>query len=254
VSGYRWGVSLLILYHLTAVGVGLLPVPADLPSIPSDRPRTIVDLAAAALARVERTLYVWSAPARALTYPYREAGLRQKWDMFAAPKAADQYVRLDHLVVDRVAGRRRIVSELVLPAQPDDQLRLRHDFRDKAIINALDAFLLRTARTGQRSGPARDAARNDLGPVVRYFSSRLRDRLRPGDETIARTELWYGRAPIPPPGQALAAETRDARAQALRAYASERTSSAAADPDARPIGTDQRDADIVWTLEYVEWR
>jgi hypothetical protein len=174
--------------------------------------------------------------------------------MFAAPRVADQYVRLDHLVVDRASGRRTIVSELVLPAHPDDRMRLRHDFRDKAIINALDAYLVRTVSGDRRSGSAPGAASNDLGPVVRYFRNQLRDRSPRGEQTIARTELWYGRAPIPPPGQSLPDDTRNAREQALTAYAAGRAARDASALEQHALGVEQREADIIWTLEYIEWR
>jgi hypothetical protein len=142
----------------------------------------------------------------------------------------------------------------VLPAQADGRMRLRHDFRDKAIINALDAFLARTAGPERRSPAERDAASNDLGPVVHYFRNQLRDRSLGGERTIVRTELWYGRALIPPPGQSPSDETRSAREQALTAHAARSVVADGAQFDQHALGSEQREADILWTLEYIEWR
>jgi hypothetical protein len=250
-SRYRWGVSLLILYHLTAVAAALLPSPSDLPADRSGRQPTVLDSAASALRSIESPAYRWTAPLRAITYPYRDAGLRQKWDMFSAPKTADQYVRVDYLITD-AAARRSVVRELVLPSQRDDRIRLRHDFRDKAIINAIDDFMIR--RKHEAAGAQSAGAADDLGAVAKYFAERLRATYLKDSETIQRTEVWYGLAPIPPPGLVVDADVREARDQALALYYAGPARSSASDVELPAIGATLREADIVWVLEHIEWR
>ena len=61
--------------------------------------------------------------------------------MFANPVTADQYVRVVHYVESsREAGRIRMFSELALPAQRENRVRLVHRFRDKAILNSFETF------------------------------------------------------------------------------------------------------------------
>jgi len=239
----------LLVYHIAAVVVGLLPPPGELPSTGAQRSRNALDRTASSLAGIEPRLFEWSAPVRAVTYAYREAGLRQKWDMFAAPKTADQYVRLEYHIFDATSYRETVARELILPAQSDDRIRLRHDFRDKAIINALDAFFLRNDTAGRSVD--REAARNDLRPVVRYFGNRFqRDRVR-GPQILERTELWYGSAPMPPVGQTLTKELRTARNIVAGKYDEGPVTNISADSHALSPGTEEREADIVWTLEQI---
>jgi hypothetical protein len=209
----RRALSLILAYHVTAVSLSAIPDPY---------------LESSGL----------SSLIRFITYPYAIAGLKQKWDMFASPPTEDHYLRLTYRIVSPTATRQ--IQEIVLPSDPDDRLRLRHDFRDKAIINAIELSYSRTSR---------DDASDDLGAVVQYYRNRARDQfLKPG-ERIVRTEAWYGSAPMPQPGARLPETELRERLGVLDAYYAGDGSSLSQSP---PSDSREREADIVWTLIYAE--
>src|SRR5262245_42504531 len=109
-SHTRRALSLILAYHVTAASLIAIPDPY----LESSAVSSLVHF---------------------ITYPYAVAGLKQKWDMFASPPTEGHYLRLTYRIVSPTATRQ--VQEIVLPSDPDDRLRLRHDFRDKAIINAI---------------------------------------------------------------------------------------------------------------------
>jgi hypothetical protein len=153
VSSDRWLLSTLIAIHLVAISAASVPDPRELnlvrpaAAVPPFDP--IARIAAPALNAVvdalgplEAQAYRFTAPLRALTGIYVQAGLRQKWNMFSNPVTADQYVRVAYYVTSREAGRVRVFRELALPGQPEDRARLVHMFRDKAILNSLEALVV----------------------------------------------------------------------------------------------------------------
>ena len=59
------------------------------------------------------------------------------------------------------------------------------------------------------------AAPGDLVPLVRYFRKRFEREHVLAGEHVTRTDLWYGTAPIQPPGGGDNRETAAARLEAL---------------------------------------
>jgi len=258
VSSDRWLVSTLITIHLVAISVASLPDPRELSLVGSaSRPtaaddalaRTVtptLDAAVAALAPLEDRAFRLTTPLRTLTRTYIQAGLGQRWNMFSNPLTADQYVRVAHYVESsRQPGRIRVFRELVLPGQRENRARLVHMFRDKAIINSLEALAFNRLET-------HDAARSsDLYPVGAYFGNRFKAAYLAPDETVVRTEVWFGAAPMPPPGRRLTERALQQRWDVLQRYWD--------GPDEAPPagtpplqGTLQGEADIAWRLDYVQ--
>jgi hypothetical protein len=197
------------------------------------------------VARIEPTLFALAGPLQTLTKPYIRAGLSQKWNMFSNPDIEAQYVRLAYYVRSRSSSRPRIVKELVFPADPEDGVRVLHDYRDKAVVNAQMAFsLARTKQSGQTPALA-------ISPLVGFFRRRFAASLAP-DDTIVRTELWYGSAPMPPRGERLADETLQARLAVLHSYYDGPVPVILGSQDFPTVGIEEREADIVWRLEFID--
>jgi hypothetical protein len=259
VSSERWLLSTLIAIHLVAISAASLPDPRELDLVrpaaavsPVDR---IADIATpalnatiAALTPLEAHAYRFTAPIRALTGIYIEAGLRQKWNMFANPVTADQYVRVAHYVrSSREPGRVQVFRELALPGQPEERVRLVHMFRDKAILNSSEAFAVNRLKD---AGADRVS---DLDPIAAYFSNRFRAAYLAPDETITQTEIWFGAAPMPANGERLTDSQLEERWAALQRY---RDGPVDAPVPVAPLqpGAVQGESDIVWRLEYVQKR
>jgi hypothetical protein len=258
--------SLLIAYHLAAVTFAALPSPRDLNPVEEIRhpDRGIsawltptFDRLALWLSRIQPALFRSSEPVRILTQPYIDGGLRQRWNMFSNPATGDQYLRVD-VVVGRPGRAGGASSEplayrqLVFPADDESRPRFVHQFRDKAIFNALENHFLRLQRDedGQEVTAPRIA---DLRPVSRHFTAAF---LRMHPELLARfrrTELWYGTASIPPPGAELRHAVVKDRILRLERYRG--TVVPVATFLAGPvIGRKEREGDIVWTLVDVQDR
>ena len=263
-SRERQLLSLLIAYHLAAVTFAALPAPRDLNPVQDIRhPEQGVsawlapafDGLATWLSKIQPALFRASEPVRLVTRPYVDAGLRQKWNMFSNPGTDDQYLRVD-VVVGRAAGdggsaggRPVAHQELVFPADDESRPRWVHQFRDKAIFNALENYFLRLRREDDYQAP--DASRvQDLRPVARHFTNAfLRTHPRHAARLL-RTELWHGTAPNPPPGNALASTILRARLLRLEQYRREVAASTAV--AAPVVGRREREADLVWTLVHVQ--
>jgi hypothetical protein len=257
VSSQRVALSLLILYHLVALGVNAIP-PADQlrPFVPvsSLTPGQTAGSVAlgldAAARRVEEAriiLFNLSSPLRTVTQPYINVGLQQKWNMFSSPDTDDHYVRLAYYATSRQGNQPRIVRELVFPADRDDQVRLLHDYRDKAVLDAHEDFSLARSKR-----PTATTTSSGLTPLVRYFRQRFAETgLRPG-ETIVRTEFWYGAAPMPPRGERLSDETIQARLDVLRSYYDSPVPAVLSDRELPTVSSREREADIVWRLELID--
>ena len=196
-SSQRLALSLLILYHLVALGVNAVPPTDQLrpftavsslaPGQTAGRLAQGLDAAALWVEGVRTILFNLSGPLRTVTQPYVNAGLGQKWNMFSVVDTGDQYVRLAYYATSPQRSQPRIVRELIFPADRDDRVRLLHDFRDKAVFDAHEDFTL--SRSKQ---PTSTTASSSLIPLVRYFRQRFAaTELRPG-ETIVRTEFWSG--------------------------------------------------------------
>jgi hypothetical protein len=172
-------------------------------------------------------------------------GLRQQWNMFANPLPVDQYVRLGYYV-STAAGPERLFQELVLPAQHEDRVRLVHQFRDKAVLNAFETFF-----RNLKSTPSPDSLPRDFMPLIRYFRERFKARHLRIDEQVARTDLWIGAATIPPRGHAVPSDVLQTRLAVLNEYFDGPIGVNASLPYPKRESA-QREADILWTLEYID--
>jgi len=260
VSSDRWLLSTLIGIHLVAISAASLPDPRELDfvkpaaaaALPFDSIARIVapamNAVVAALTPLEAQAYRFTAPIRSLTGIYIQAGLRQKWNMFANPVTADQYVRVAHYVgSSREPGRVRVFRELALPGQREDRLRPVHVFRDKAILNSLEALAVHSLEN-----PDTDHS-SDLDPIAAYFAGRFRDSYLTSDEKLTRTEIWFGAAPMPPTGERLADSQLQERWAVLQRYWNGPVDAPAPVTPLQP-GVLQGEADIVWRLDYVRNR
>jgi hypothetical protein len=258
VSNERWLLSTLIAIHLVAVSAASLPDPRELNFVPPAATSPPIDsiariatptlnAAADALSPLEAQAYRLTAPVRALTRFYIQAGLRQRWNMFSNPVTADQYMRVAHYVRSaREPNRLRVFRELALPGQPENRARLVHMFRDKALMNSIEAFVV----NGQEHP---DVEPSDLVPVAAYFGNRFRSAYLTAGEEITRTEIWYGLAPTPPTGDRLTDSQLQKRWDVLQRYWDGPLEvSAPVTPLQR--GALQGEADIVWRLNYVQNR
>jgi hypothetical protein len=247
----------VIVLHLVALVVSSLPDPGELNPVQPRRAidnHTIsaavtpaLDRGAAWLRAIEPGIVNAVKPLRVLTQLYISVGLRQTWNMFSNPMTVDQYVRVDHYVESTASQQSvHVFRELALPAQREDQVRLVHKFRDKAVLNALEAFSIARTRKEKNQPPP-----GDLQPLARYFRNRFeRDDLN-ADERVIRTDVWFGQAPIPPPGERLTSEQRESRLAALATYWHGASEITAASTAPKP-GALQREDAIVWRLEYID--
>ena len=257
-SNERWFLSTLIATHLVAISAASLPDPRELNFVPSAATSPPVDsiarlatpalnATAAALSPLEAQAYRLTAPVRTLTRVYVQAGLRQRWNMFSNPVTADQYVRVAHYVrSSREPNRVRVFHELALPGQPEDRARLVHMFRDKALMNSLEAFVVEgREQTGVEP--------SELDPVASYFGNRFRAAYLTADEELTRIEIWYGLAPTPATGDRLTDSQLQKRWDVVQRYRDGPFETPAPVTPPQP-GAFQGEADIVWRLDYVQNR
>jgi hypothetical protein len=257
VSSEKSLISTLIALHLAAISASSLPDPRELKLVraadgtpPQDAiARTVtpaLDAAVAVLIPLEAHVFRATAPIRALTRPYVQAGLQQKWNMFANPFAADQYVRVRYHVGSSVQpGRIRLFQELVLPDQREDQPRLVHKFRDKAILHAFETLSVR--RVDHPDAVA------DLNPIAAYFARRFKAVYLAQDEMVLATEVWFGAAPIPATGHRLTDAQLQQRSAVIERYR-EGPMEVPGPVMRLEEGALQSESDIVWRLDSVQGR
>jgi hypothetical protein len=260
VSSYRWLVSSLIVFHLTSLIVATLPPPGELRKVAEVRTHVdsdavaqvltpMFDRTAIAVAKTESWLYSVFSPLRAVTRGYAGAGLTQRWRMFAHPSTADRYIRLRYYV-DGGGPTLTATSELVLPVGDGESLRY---FRGKAIRNALEAYHDKDYRSASSTTAAEPdpVVFRDLVPITRYYRSRFARAQSGTAANVVRTEFWFGRAPIPPPGRRNPPDVLVERAGVLAAYVAGTAVETSRYAVPR-LGDIEKEADIVWELEYVE--
>ena len=245
--------SLLLMYHLTALGLAALPAPDRLTLVEPGAPPQVdviaayltppLGRAASWVARVQSAMFAWSTPLVWITRPYIDAGLKQNWSMFANPVTDRNYLRLDYYV--ETVQSRWVAHELVFPLEREDRVRLLHDFRDKAVVSAIESFFLM-----RREGTP--GAENDFKPLVRYFKSQYHDKHLLGGERIMRTDVWYGTAAIAPRGANRDPDASASRLEALSRYYDGTDQEAFAGARYPRLDSEEREADIVWTLAYIE--
>ena len=264
-------VSILLVYHLTALTVAAIPSPADTNRIGRIRhpPDAIarwmtpsLDRVATWFSRLEPAVFSVSEPLRWITRPYIEAGLHQKWNMFSNPLTDDHYLRLDYHVA--AADRRvpSVVRELVFPADREDRVRFFHQYRDKAVLHILERVAVAEGKGMMpidgadqplySEQPADSAAEveREFEPLVRYFRTKLERTYLTRGERVVRTDVWAGGAPIPPRGQALSPERLAARLDVLSRYYAGPSRVALASPS-WTVGLTEQEADIGWELIYI---
>ena len=274
-SAPRRVLSCFIAWHLIALTVRALPSPELLPetqgnsgSAPAVPPTEHrdgaltqgLDAAAATLRPIALGLERLARPIAWPADAYMKAiGFAQTWRMFSIPPTVAQYVRLRYYV----AGQRSVsggaewsASELIVPALPENRVRLARSYldssRDKAVMVALENF-----HKGRRSVRLRPDIRPDelpdyVAPVVRFFSRRFeQERLRP-DERVVRVEFWYGVAPIAAPGSPDETSLRSGRAPFLQPYYDGVVESRLAITRFPPYLSREQEGDITWVLDYFE--
>ncbi|MEQ1761262.1 MAG: hypothetical protein ABL986_23380 [Vicinamibacterales bacterium] len=255
-SDRRW-LSGAIAFHLVAITIAALPMPSELAVIePSSPPPSsmlapalapLFDRLALVVAGVEPVLYRASAPLRILTQPYINAGLKQKWNMFANPGHDDSYMRVDYLVATDGSGRpTQRVQELVFPAAREDRPRWRHEFRDKAIFSSVENYFVRFESEEDVNA---SATAPDMVPIARYFGRTFRQTLPQGQQLV-RVEVWYGVAPIPAPGEPIDSAAEANRLQALVKYRAPLTPRPTSSVSLERPGSRVTEGDITWTLFY----
>jgi len=266
----RWVVSLFVVWYLTALVLSALPQPAGVqgplaPSRPHNRLSGIVapvlDSAAATLAPAFRILWTTTWPVRPLTADaLQRVGLAQRWDMFADPSHQDDYLRVRYYVVAaqaRAANPSWTATELIFPSHREDRVRTLASFRtfhlDRTMMSALDRFHVDRSQPIPPDAPRAVEFETALRPSVRYFARRFQATRLSAGEQIVRIEVWHGAATDA--GAISSPQTdgsRAARLDALRRYYSgpvEDTLLTAAYP---PYLSVEREADLAWTLEYIE--
>ena len=270
-SARRWAVSVFCVWHVLAIGLGSLASPGAVlevgpPRHPTNDPiaaalTPALDTAAAVVAPVldgiidaAAPLQRWAAEYLALT------GVGQSWKMFTNPPEVHQYLRIRYFVgrttIDTAGESAWTATELVFPAHREDDVRLVRGywaaFRDKAMTSALQRFhenrhsRLLKAETKSAELP------DDLAPIARYFAKRYQNRALGPDERIVRTEVWYGVAPMPPPGGTYEPARVDARLSVLRGYYDGPVENHFGRPARTPYHSSENEADITWVLEYYE--
>jgi hypothetical protein len=260
VSSERWLLSTLIAIHLVAITAASLPEPRELNLVnasatPGPRGdalartvKPVLDAVVAAVAPLEAEAFTVTKPIRALTRTYIQAGLRQKWNMFANPVTADQYVRVAHYVgSSRDPGRVRVFQELVLPGQHENRPRLVHRFQDKAILNALEALAVdRLDHPGEQHYA-------DLDPIASYFGNRFKAVYLAADETMLRTDVWFGGAAMPPVAGRLTDDQLQERWTVLQRYWDGPVDTPVNVTPLQP-GALEGEGDIGWRLDYMQNR
>ena len=262
-TGARWRASALILFHVVAVSVAIIPAPGEIDDVgpprsgmEGDPVSTALtpwfDRAARVVLAVETVLHDVLRPIRRITEPYVKAGVKQSWRMFSTPPTEDRYIRLDYYTETSPQAPLLVLSEIVLLVPDGESLRY---FRGKAIRNALDTYLHKDFAYVGTAAPGDaevDAARyEDLIPLVRHFRKRFARTRAETSSRIIRTELWFGRASMAPPGQRLDETVLKTRRMALESYGRRppRNHSRLILPRR---GAVHRELDLTWSLEYVE--
>ena len=263
----QWLVSAFLVWHLAAVLSAVVPSPSVVGSPPRDvspatdnwlvaRTASSLDVGARVMHGVMAGAWRVVAPVRTLTSGYLNVlGFDEYWTMFASPVKGDQYLRVRYFVAASAAEGSRTATELVFPAWPEYEVRtvgaFRGSYQDRAMNTMLEHFHEARAQQSQRSRPASPPAASAYIPLATYFSHRYqRDRMS-RDQHLVRVEIWHGVAPNPLPGS-LSVPSPE-RMNLLRDYHSGLIDALGSASPAAP-GATEREADIVWTLEFTEAR
>jgi hypothetical protein len=260
-------VTAFVVWHLCAIVIGAVPPPNQLSHFPPrDQPHTLgplfdratagFDLLARALMVVPRAIGWAAQPIRpAVSWYLSLSGVGQSWAMFSNPPTYDQYVRTRYYV-QPPEGRQWMATELVMPANREDRVRLlqsyRDSYRDKAFALALDAFFRRRKPALVAPGTTSAQLPDDLAPIARFFARRFERRLEGSGERIVRIEVWVGNVATPGLGLPADRAALVERSAALQAYYDGPIEQRINVPPYPPYHGGEREADIGWVLEYYE--
>ena len=261
--------------HLTALAISAIPSPEALRAARGTREsvddavsriiRPGLDNAGSLLVAVSGALWHLTSPVRPFVQRYLNTlGLAQTWNMFASPPRGSQFLRFRYFVASTAAPRapERVVSEVVFPAAAYGTFRglgaYWQSHRDKAASNGIEAYYQERGRRREAGmaepgehDPQLDAALGrSFVPLARYYDRRFGESLREG-ELLVRSEAWYGWATSPHRGERRVAETE--RAAALARYARGPVSEIST-TNRHTIDSEESEADIRWTLLYVQGR
>ena len=272
-SRRRTLISVFLVFHLFALALSAIPSSADLKAAvgvresSDDRLSRPVRPTLDQLALVVRGATAALARLSPLTTPLvagyvTRLGLNQTWNMFGNPPRGSEYVRFRYFWT-RAAfrdGSVMLSTELIFPVAATGEGRLLRSYwesqRDKAVSNAVTAYFIERTRRGLSPGGTGSANGLDdaLGrtflPMVGYFTDRFaRGKLAPGDRLV-RTEVWYGWGESRPRGGKVAAP--QSRADALEKYAIGISDERVSSLRFGAVGRSEREADIQWTVLYVQ--
>jgi hypothetical protein len=265
----RWALSAFFVWHVIAIGLGSLASPgAVLPVGPPRHPGNDpiaaavtprLDTLAAAVAPIPNRISGAAAPLQPLVGRYLQlTGVSQSWKMFSNPPEVHQYLRVRYFVGSDRNGPDPTwtATELILPAHREDELRLLNaywaSFRDKAVTSALQRFhQTRDARVLRENTRSADLP-DHVAPIARYFARRFTSEALRDDERILRTEVWYGIAPMPSPGETADDLQTAARLDVLSQYYGGPVENHLGRPVIPPYHAAEQEASITWFLEYFE--
>jgi hypothetical protein len=257
-----------VTWHLLAIALGALPPAERFNNFPKrtrdEAPSALVwtgtrilDGLAAGVRPFVKGVWWITRPVRpAVNWYLKLTGLGQSWAMFSNPPRVDQYARVRYYVRPP-QGPEWTATELVMPANPEDEVRLfqsyRDSYRDKAIAIALDSFYRRRSRAAIAPGTQPNQLPNDLAPIGRYFARRFERRyLGDSGERIVRVEVWIGNARTSALGQPVDHAARAERTAALQGYWEAPVEQRLRVPPYPPYHGHEREADVDWVLEYFE--
>lgn len=261
----RYLVPAFVVWHLLAIVEGAIPSPSEFKfperQFPSsagafvDRTTVTLDRAARVLPRLMSAFKWVTKPIHGAAGRYRVlTGMGQNWNMFSNPARWDRYVRVRYYI-QPASGPVWVATELVGPAHREDRVRglqsFRDSYRDKDLVISLSNFYNRRKREAIRPDTRPEELPDDLAPIGRYFAHRFARTLAPG-EHIVRTEVWYGTAATPSPGQVIDRVMLAERIAALQDYYEGPVEQHVNVPPVPSYHAGEREADIQWVLEYYE--
>jgi hypothetical protein len=198
-------VSGFIVWHLVAITLAAVPSREDIGKVHGERfspddglariVRPPLDAVQPAFENAVVGLRDVLEPVRRLTGPYiTKLSMGQRWRMFAQPPHTNMWM------VIRVASRmpdgaRDTENILAMPGSGLYAWRFASaygpGFRDKALANALDAYIqLRQTPDAPADGWTR-FGRDVLAPISRYYADERRRQL-PAGAQVERLEIWQG--------------------------------------------------------------
>jgi len=257
-----------VVWHLVAITLDALPPQDQLSNFPArttpsplgvwgDRVTFGFDALAQALIQIPKALWWVSTPIQPLATAYRRVtSLGQSWSMFSDPPRVDRYMRTRYYIQPR-QGRLWMATELIMPAHPEDHVRLvqsyRDSYRDKAIEIASIAFLQRRKGSAIAPGTRPEELPDDLAPIGRYFARRFERRvLADSGDRIVRIEVWRGVAEGHKFGEPVDTEKLARRHEILQVYYEGPVERRLNVPPFPPYHAGEFEADINWVLEYYE--